>query len=278
MLNFSLVNKIKDITMIKTYSKFYHKNADNILQFGHLLLLKCCSGAKIFLSDVFKKGTQAKRHQKGELQCGRSMIEMLGVLAIIGVLSVGAIAGYSNAMLKYKLNKQSEQLNQVINTVARFAHSFGELKEVESMFPYLIKMGEIPKEMIKNNYNSNIYDVFNTTITARVQPYSATTEGAIKGVIALGINPELSKKSNQNFEICKNIYTTIKESSSNIYYVYSMSGYGTNDQRSGTFYGDGYCSENNKCLKDLTIEKIYQECSQHTGNTSSGHIMVLWKL
>ena len=34
---------------------------------------------------------------------GRSMVEMLGVLAIIGVLSVGAISGYSTAMNKYKL-------------------------------------------------------------------------------------------------------------------------------------------------------------------------------
>ena len=31
---------------------------------------------------------------------GRSMVEMLGVLAIIGVLSVGAVAGYSKAMIK----------------------------------------------------------------------------------------------------------------------------------------------------------------------------------
>ena len=31
---------------------------------------------------------------------GRSMIEMLGVLAIVGVLSVGGIAGYSKAMEK----------------------------------------------------------------------------------------------------------------------------------------------------------------------------------
>ena len=38
---------------------------------------------------------------------GRSMVEMLGVLAIIGVLSVGAIAGYNKAMTKYKLNKQA---------------------------------------------------------------------------------------------------------------------------------------------------------------------------
>ena len=37
-------------------------------------------------------------------QSGRSMIEMLGVLAIIGVLSVGGIAGYSKAMTKYRIH------------------------------------------------------------------------------------------------------------------------------------------------------------------------------
>ena len=41
-------------------------------------------------------------------QYGRSMIEMLGVLAIIGVLSVGGIAGYSKAMEKWKINKTIE--------------------------------------------------------------------------------------------------------------------------------------------------------------------------
>ena len=40
---------------------------------------------------------------------GRSMIEMLGVLAIVGVLSVGGIAGYSKAMNKFKTNKLIEQ-------------------------------------------------------------------------------------------------------------------------------------------------------------------------
>ena len=38
-------------------------------------------------------------------QSGRSMVEMLGVLAIIGVLSVGGISGYSKAMAKYKINQ-----------------------------------------------------------------------------------------------------------------------------------------------------------------------------
>ena len=45
---------------------------------------------------------------------GRSMIEMLGVLAIIGVLSVGGIAGYSKAMMKFKINKTIEQMSMIL--------------------------------------------------------------------------------------------------------------------------------------------------------------------
>jgi len=54
------------------------------------------------------------------LQSGRSMIEMLGVLAIIGVLSVGGIAGYSKAMLKYRVNKTIEQITLIAGNVRSF--------------------------------------------------------------------------------------------------------------------------------------------------------------
>ena len=36
---------------------------------------------------------------------GRSMIEMLGVLAIIGVLSIGGLAGYTMAMNRHRANQ-----------------------------------------------------------------------------------------------------------------------------------------------------------------------------
>ena len=39
-----------------------------------------------------------------KLQQGRSMIEMLGVLAIIGVLSIGGLAGYTMAMNRHRAN------------------------------------------------------------------------------------------------------------------------------------------------------------------------------
>lgn len=47
-------------------------------------------------------------------QSGRSMIEMLGVLAIIGVLSIGGLAGYTMAMNRHRAN-------QVLDYVSRAA-------------------------------------------------------------------------------------------------------------------------------------------------------------
>ncbi|MDD4519506.1 MAG: hypothetical protein PHI50_01285 [Alphaproteobacteria bacterium] len=41
---------------------------------------------------------------------GRSMIEMLGVLAIVGVLSVGGLAGYNMAMNRVKTNRVIDEL------------------------------------------------------------------------------------------------------------------------------------------------------------------------
>ena len=59
-------------------------------------------------------------------QDGRSMIEMLGVLAIIGVLSVGGIAGYSKAMMKFKINKTIDQISQIVaNTKTLYASQRG---------------------------------------------------------------------------------------------------------------------------------------------------------
>ena len=50
-------------------------------------------------------------------QNGRSMVEMLGVLAIIGVLSVGGIAGYSKAMTKFKINKSMDQISMLVANI-----------------------------------------------------------------------------------------------------------------------------------------------------------------
>ena len=58
-----------------------------------------------------------KNNQLNKNQNGRSMVEMLGVLAIIGVLSVGGIAGYSKAMFKYKMNKTIGEISSVLQNI-----------------------------------------------------------------------------------------------------------------------------------------------------------------
>ncbi len=78
------------------------------------------------LSDVYKNGTRAKRRQADAPLCGRSMVEMLGVLAIIGVLSVGAMSGYAKAMEKYKLNKQTEQIGSILDYASLYSEELRE--------------------------------------------------------------------------------------------------------------------------------------------------------
>ncbi|MBQ8670997.1 MAG: hypothetical protein IJ525_00570 [Alphaproteobacteria bacterium] len=71
-------------------------------------------------------------------QNGRSMIEMLGVLAIIGVLSVGGIAGYSKAMMKYRINKTIEQITLIAGNVRTF---FSNQRNYDGVYCYCYSAG-----------------------------------------------------------------------------------------------------------------------------------------
>ena len=104
-------------------------------------------------------------------QSGRSMVEMLGVLAIIGVLSVGGIAGYSKAMAKFKTSKA---LDQVSTTVANIRTLYSGQPNYEGLDTAIaIKMGAIGAEMLSGQSATSAtaaYNAFNGTVTI-----SATT-------------------------------------------------------------------------------------------------------
>ena len=186
-------------------------------------------------------------------QQGRSMVEMLGVLAIIGVLSVGAIAGYSKAMGKYKLNKFSEQLNTLVNACIRYSQSFNNLTASQTITEYFIKMGEIPTEMIKDE-TSYIYDVYG-------RPYYIYkfNSGYIVLYSSSGGN---MTDSTENFEICQTYMNIIKANSASVYFLTLQSGYNEDDGQTslGKIYGDTSCTDNRVCLKDLQLKDIYEQC------------------
>ena len=80
------------------------------------------------------------KHTKS--QFGRSMVEMLGVLAVIGVLSIGGIMGYSYAMDKYRANETINgiQLRAVdLIAQANSGHidlSFAEWENTRTMYDF----------------------------------------------------------------------------------------------------------------------------------------------
>ncbi len=180
-------------------------------------------------------------------QFGRSMIEMIGVLAIIGVLSVGAIAGYSKAMLKYKLNRQSAQYNQLLASVYKYYGRWGDFEGIEDMLPILTSLNEIPKKMV---YNGQLYDIFHNKIVITFNPkYMAP-------LISIYIN---LKEDGDSMEICRNAFVTVKEWHENVYVVESF-GVGSENTQNLQMLGDKYCKLGKKCLVNLTINDIDNLC------------------
>ena len=189
---------------------------------------------------------------------GRSMVEMLGVLAIIGVLSVGAIAGYSKAMMKYKLNKHAEGFNMLLNDILRYS---SELKQNEDWTYYgdfFNKLGLIPDGFHYRN-NLTISDNFKNIFRI----YTAPLTSEYKGGIMIQIK-------NMQKEVCYNFVQTAKENSENLWLLESME---TNDVYQGHIFGDKYCTKNNKCLKDLKISDFEALCD----TDKLGWLYIMWK-
>ncbi len=185
---------------------------------------------------------------------GRSMVEMLGVLAIIGVLSVGAIAGYSKAMMKYKLNKQTEQIGSILDYVNIHLDDFKRSKTTISanMIPILAKLDVIPKEMIQTGNNDTIFDVFGTTVCLK-DYYTGGSYYYFEFVVHLNKGQK---------ESCMNLFTIAKAKREQLWrtkFVISVGGEETSDANSA--WGDAYCLSGRKCLKDLTLTEMEDYCN-----------------
>jgi len=76
---------------------------------------------------------------KNKSQTGRSMIEMLGVLAIFGILTLGAFSGY-----RYSINKQ--RANDVVNMVSNMAISASSQIDLRKQFN-LYEFSEDPSKL-----------------------------------------------------------------------------------------------------------------------------------
>jgi type II secretory pathway pseudopilin PulG len=184
---------------------------------------------------------------------GRSMVEMLGVLAIIGVLSVGAIAGYSKAMMKYKLNKQTEQIGSILDYVNMHLDDFKRSKTTTAgyLIPILTKLDVIPKEMIRGNRDDAIFDVFGTTIS--LSNYTVG-DGDYYFEFILYINKGQK-------ESCMNLFNIAKAKREQLWRTKFETIKGDESSSDNSAWGDAYCYAGAKCLKDLTVAEMENYCN-----------------
>ncbi len=117
-----------------------------------------------------------KNFYKNE-QSGRSMVEMLGVLAIIGVLSVGGISGYSKAMAKFKLTKAQDQLTMMIMNIRTAYVTSPGYPGLNNSLAADYKL--VSQEMVVSQGGSNLISAFGGSVEVKaVQGADGTTNGA----------------------------------------------------------------------------------------------------
>ena len=198
-------------------------------------------------------GTRGEKLQADAALCGRSMVEMLGVLAIIGVLSVGAMSGYAKAMLKYKLNKQTEQLNSILVGFIQYRHEWKNVQGTVRLKNYFIKLGLVPENMDKDS-SDYLYDAFNNKILL-------TTNGIKDDGTRLTMGISYAISSDSAAEICQNVYQTSKGFSEDLYRIAMTKTAGENSDysESSSFYGNTYC-HTRKCLSSASLSEIHEVC------------------
>ena len=119
-------------------------------------------------------------------QSGRSMVEMLGVLAIIGVLSVGGTAGYSKAMAKFKLSKAMDQVTTIVTNIRTLYASQPSYSDLTT--EVAIRIGAIPTEMLNGVSPTSATAVYNA-YSGKVGVFSST-DGTDFGILFLGLGKE----------------------------------------------------------------------------------------
>ena len=203
-------------------------------------------------SSANELSLKAKDDYKSVLQLGRSMIEMLGVLAIIGVLSVGGIAGYSKAMEKFKVNKAISEYSLLI---------FGILEHLDDLRPtacdntnfcglasYYQAANLLPGNWIVTD-DAHISDSNGNMI------FTFVRNKRIGFDLYLGAATGSSKFPQK---LCKELFTNlVKPLHSSLYHA----GIWGNVNGGNYLYGDNICQTDGlKCLRDISLSEINSLC------------------
>ena len=203
---------------------------------------------------------------RGANYFGRSMIEMLGVLAIIGVLSVGGIAGYSKAMEKWKVTKAIDEYSHL--TFGLLEH-LDDIKrnstggeQMDNITELAQSLNLIPNSWTRLN-NSQFEDAYGNTVQLYVRDDKQLLIfdifiGGIKTSIDGNLNsPDFSSK------LCMDIFQNLVVP---LHSAVEFSGVWRSVQGIKSFVGDKYCTKEmknagSKCLAEASLADFQEACS-----------------
>lgn len=191
-------------------------------------------------------------------QSGRSMIEMLGVLAIIGVLSVGGIAGYSKAMEKWKINKTLEGYSYLTSGLLehmddiraqRTTNSDGKIRLNDT----IQAMNLLPEGWISEN--NRLYDTTGNWVAVFSRGSRLVYD------ISLGADSTIDgARTSDTFsgKLCVEFLNNfVQPLHVSLQYAYIF----RNAHDSITFYGDTKYGESSKCLHNITLSDMQSACN-----------------
>ena len=195
-------------------------------------------------------------------QLGRSMVEMLGVLAIVGVLSAGALAGYNKAMMQHKLNKNAEEINYLLSIAI---YNNDKLKDAsKDMISELSALGAYtwPLTTITEGSFINVFDSLQNQIRFEHSSQTGSTAFCVKLPAS-----EFAVKICQNYI---NIFKNFADIADMIYVTRW-----TDEAEEQNIYAGKNCTTG-KCMLTITNTDILEMCKTWCSSANRCNLYMLW--
>ena len=209
----------------------------------------------------FFRGKSRGRVIGGANFFGRSMIEMLGVLAIVGVLSVCGIAGYSKAMRNWKMNRAAEEYSYLIQGLLEHIDCIRKIStkeegDVHHGLVDVIKAANLVPETWTEEItgrndrlideDGNLLQIFSRSQRLVIDLYLGGRVKTDDGDVSTNFTPEF----------CRTLFVNVVQPLHSALYASYFVGGGT------TLYGDAFCgAANRKCINGLSVAEIQTACS-----------------
>ncbi len=189
---------------------------------------------------------------------GRSMIEMLGVLAVIGVLSVGGIIAFNKAMEEWRINKVVGEYSELMQNMLRNADTLRtkSLNETNRITPDILEgLDLLPANWWFDEGNMAVWDSADNMAYVYVTDFLSYKLKKNNLVINTFFKRAILKEESLKFNIkvCSRLFSNVIIPNQESITLIQMD--------SKYYDGNKFCvRQDQKCIKNMTMTDINQLC------------------